>query len=198
MNIITLQGGALYTNCYLVYGDDADTCVVIDPGFQPEPILEAALCRGKKIEAILLTHGHFDHVGGVKGIAEETGCKVYLHEEDLTLPNRLTLGTIPYTDHYGEGDTLTLAGLSFRILHTPGHTPGGVCILCEDAMFSGDTLFAGTCGRTDFPGSSPKDMRTSLTRLAKLEGEYTVLPGHGEASTLSEEKRSNPYLQVMG
>lgn len=198
MNIITIQGGVLYTNCYMVYGDDADTCIVIDPGFQPEPILEQAMCRGKKIEAIFLTHGHFDHVGGVKALAEETGCQVYIHQEDLNLPNRLTLGTIPYTHHYSEGDTVELAGLSFRILHTPGHTPGGVCILCGDAMFAGDTLFAGTCGRTDLPGSSPKDMRKSLTRLARLEGEYTVLPGHGEPSTLSEEKRSNPYLQVTG
>jgi glyoxylase-like metal-dependent hydrolase (beta-lactamase superfamily II) len=134
-------------------------------------------------------------VGGVKALAEQTGCKVYIHREDLTLPNRLTLGTIPYTHHYDEGDVVELAGLSFRILHTPGHTPGGVCILCEDAMFAGDTLFAGTCGRTDLPGSSPRDMRRSLTRLAGLEGEYTVLPGHGEASTLSYEKKTNPYLQ---
>lgn len=198
MKIVCLPLGAYQTNTYILYEEGASRCLIIDPGYEPEQITRYLDQLGLEPEAILLTHGHFDHVGGVKGIAEETGCKVYLHEEDLTLPNRLTLGTIPYTDHYGEGDTLALAGLSFRILHTPGHTPGGVCILCEDAMFSGDTLFAGTCGRTDFPGSSPKDMRTSLTRLAKLEGEYTVLPGHGEASTLSEEKRSNPYLQVMG
>ena len=93
------------------------------------------------------------------------------------------------------GDTVTAAGLTFQVLHTPGHTPGGVCLLCEEAMFAGDTLFAGTCGRTDLPGSSPRQMRESLSRLAKLEKNYRVLPGHGIYSTLDMEKRTNPYLQ---
>ena len=113
----------------------------------------------------------------------------------MELPQRLTLGTVPYTDNYEEGDVLSLGGLTIRVMHTPGHTPGGVCLLCEDVMFSGDTLFAGTCGRTDLPGSSYKDMWASLARLAALETDYKVLPGHGESSVLSMEKRLNPYLQ---
>ena len=110
---------------------------------------------------------------------------------------QLTAGAIDYTDTYEEGDTLELAGLTFEVLQTPGHTPGCVCLLCRDCMFSGDTLFAGTCGRTDLPGSDPKKMRQSLARLAGLDQEYQVLPGHGGFSTLSEEKRSNPFLQGL-
>lgn len=196
MNILTIQGGSLYTNCYMVWGDDADTCVLIDPGFQAEPILEQVRLKGKRLAAVLLTHGHFDHVGGVKTIAAETGCKVYLHQADLTLPSQLTLGTIPYTDTYEEGDVLSLAGVTFRVLHTPGHTPGSVCFLCEDALFSGDTLFAMACGRTDLPGGNFRAMADSLYRLATLEGDYKVYPGHGESSVLSYEKKTNPYLQI--
>ncbi|MBO5318011.1 MAG: MBL fold metallo-hydrolase [Oscillospiraceae bacterium] len=196
MKIFTIPGGSLYTNCYMVWQEEGNKCILIDPGFDAEQILEQVRSRGKEVEAVLLTHGHFDHVGGVKDIAAETGCKVYIHKADLALPNRLTLGTVPCTHHYEDGDTLVLAGLTLKVLHTPGHTPGGVCLLCENAMFSGDTLFAGTCGRTDLPGSDHRKMWDSLARLAALEEDYLVLPGHGESSTLSVEKRSNPYLQV--
>ena len=194
MQVLTITGGSLYTNCYMAWGE-GDKCVLIDPGFDAQQILEQCRAQGKQVEAILLTHGHFDHVGGVKGVATETGCKVYIHKADLEIPNRMTLGTVPYTDYYEDGDVLELAGLTLRVLHTPGHTPGSVCLLCGDVMFSGDTLFAGTCGRTDLPGSSPKQMWQSLARLAALEENYQVLPGHGEGSTLSMEKRYNPYLQ---
>ena len=194
MQVLTITGGSLYTNCYMAWGE-GDKCVLIVPGFDAQQILEQCRAQGKQVEAILLTHGHFDHVGGVKGVATETGCKVYIHKADLEIPNRMTLGTVPYTDYYEDGDVLELAGLTFRVLHTPGHTPGSVCLLSGDVMFSGDTLFAGTCGRTDLPGSSPKQMWQSLARLAALEENYQVLPGHGEGSTLSMEKRYNPYLQ---
>ena len=197
MNVITIQGGSLYTNCYMVWGDGADTCVLIDPGFQAEPILEQVRSKGLTVEAVLLTHGHFDHVGGVKEIARETGCKVYLHEDDLSLPSQLTLGTIPYTDNYKDGDVLELAGVSLQVLHTPGHTPGSVCLMCEDALFAGDTLFACSCGRTDLPGGNFRAMADSLHRLATLEGDFKVYPGHGESTVLSYEKKMNPYLQVM-
>lgn len=191
LQIQTLPLGYLQTNCYILQGNDG--CLVIDPGDQAQEVLR---CLGdRKLEAILLTHGHFDHVGGVKAIAAETGCKVYIHKADLELPNKLTLGTIPCTDHYDEGDVLELAGLSLKVMHTPGHTPGGVCLVCEDVIFSGDTLFAGTCGRTDLPGGSYLEISKSLLRLSELEGEYRVLPGHGEASSMDMERRFNPYMQ---
>lgn len=194
MNIITMRIGSYQTNCYMVYRD-TDKCVLIDPGYQPEELLEQVRSKGKTLEAILLTHGHFDHVGGVKKLAEETGCRVYICQEDLSLNSMLTAGPLFHTHTYADGDEITLAGLTFTVLHTPGHTPGSVCLLCEEAMFSGDTLFAGTCGRTDLPGGSHFEMMQSLARLAKLEKDYQVLPGHGFSSTLSQEKRCNPFMQ---
>ena len=189
--------GDYQTNCYIIYNENSPTCVVLDPGYEPERVLAAVNGLGKAVEAILLTHGHFDHVGGVKAIAEATHCRVYLHENDLSLPPYYTGDPLYYTDNYADGDILELAGLQIKVLHTPGHTPGSVCLVCEDVIFSGDTLFAGTCGRTDLPGSSPAQMKQSLARLKALEGDYRVLPGHGHESTLEEERMYNPYMQGL-
>ena len=191
----TMPLGAYQTNCYMVWEDTSSTCVVIDPGYEAETVLAEAKRLGKSIEAILLTHGHFDHVGAVKDIAAETDCKVYLCEEDLSMPPQLTAGTLYYTDLYGEGDVLKLAGLSFKVLHTPGHTPGSVCLQCEDTIFSGDTLFWGSCGRTDLPGGSWATIQKSLKRLAAISGEFKVYPGHGDSTQLSFERKMNPYMQ---
>ena len=191
----TLALGAYQTNTYLVWEENSPTCVVIDPGYQPETILSEVKNLGKEIAAILLTHGHFDHVGGVRELAAETGCPVYLNEADLSMPPQMTAGPLYYTNTYGEGDFLEAAGLSFKVLHTPGHTPGSICLTCENAMFSGDTLFWGSCGRTDLPGGSWATIRKSLLRLAELSGDYDVYPGHGDATTLSFERKMNPYMR---
>lgn len=195
IHIHTLPLGAYQTNCYIIHEKDSQTCCVIDPGYEANTILDQISDLGLRVEAILLTHGHFDHVGAVKELAAETGCRVYLHPEELTLPPALTAGTLYYTDAYNPEHPLSLAGLSFRVLHTPGHTPGSVCLLTEDAMFSGDTLFAGSMGRCDFPGSSIFAMRRSLKKLCDLAGDYRVFPGHGESTTLAQEKKYNPYLR---
>ena len=195
INIRTLPLGAYQTNCYLVWDEDSQTCVVIDPGYNPEIVLAEAKLLGKEIAAILLTHGHFDHVGGVKELAAETDCKVYLCPEDLALPPQMTAGPLYYTDTYGEGDFVEVAGLSFKVLHTPGHTPGSVCLMCENVIFSGDTLFWGSCGRTDLPGGSWATIQKSLKRLAALSGDYDVYPGHGDATKLSFERNFNPYMR---
>ena len=195
LNIKTLALGAYQTNCYLVWEEASDTCVVIDPGYQPDTVLSEAKKLGKDIAAILLTHGHFDHVGGVRELVALTDCPVYLNEADLSMPPQMTAGPLYYTHTYGEGDRLELAGLSFKVLHTPGHTPGSVCLLCENAMFSGDTLFWGSCGRTDLPGGSWATIRKSLLRLASLSGDYDVYPGHGDATTLDFERKMNPYMR---
>ena len=194
MNILTMPVGAYQTNCYMVWGE-GNKCVLIDPGYQANTLLEQVEKQGKQLEAILLTHGHFDHVGAVRDLAADTDCKVYLCEKELALPEGLTSGKLYYTHTYGEGDTVNAAGLSFRVLQTPGHTPGGVCLLCEDVLFSGDTLFAGSIGRTDFPGGSWEVLQTSLQRLKDLPGDYKVPPGHGEDSTLDFERKTNPYLR---
>ena len=195
LKIYTMTLGAYQTNCYLVWREGSDTCVVIDPGYEPERILAQTRLLKKNIEAILLTHGHFDHVGGVKALEEQTGCKVYLCPQELSLPEQMTAGPLSYTHTYGEGDTLELAGLTFRVIRTPGHTPGSVCLLVDTVMFSGDTLFWGSCGRTDFPGGDWTQMLGSLRRLASLPGDYTVYPGHGGATNLEQERKMNPYMQ---
>ena len=195
LNMKHLALGAYQTNCYLVWEENSPTCVVIDPGYEPDTILDEAKKLGKEITAVLLTHGHFDHVGGVRELAAETGCPVYLHEAELSMPPQMTAGPLFYTNTYGEGDFVEAAGLSFKVLHTPGHTPGSICLLCENAMFSGDTLFWGSCGRTDLPGGSWATIRKSLLRLAELSGDYDVYPGHGDATTLSFERKMNPYMR---
>lgn len=190
-----LTVGPLGTNCYLVRQPDREDCVVIDPGYQPQDILLVARRLGRSITAILLTHGHFDHVTAVKELAAAADCAVYISEKDLSLPRYLTGGRLYYTHLYRPGETLELGGMEFQILETPGHTAGSVCILTGDSLFSGDTLFAGSCGRTDLPGGSPRDLRASLRRLAGLPGDYAVYPGHGDATTLEKERRENPYMR---
>jgi len=191
----TLPLGAYQTNCYLVWDENSPSCVVIDPGYEPDAVLLEAKKLGKEIAAILLTHGHFDHVGAVRDLAAETDCPVYIHEADLSMPQQMTAGPLYYTNLCGEGDRLELAGLSFKVLHTPGHTPGSVCYMCENVLFSGDTLFWGSCGRTDLPGGSWSTIRTSLLRLRDLPGDFDVYPGHGDATKLSFERNFNPYMK---
>ncbi len=195
LNIITMPLGDYQTNCYLVWEKDSTKCVVIDPGYNPGTVLNRADKEGLQIEAILLTHGHFDHVGAVREVAAETDCRVYLCEEDLSMPPAFTAGPLYYTDLYADGDTVNAAGLTFRVIATPGHTPGSVCLQCENVLFSGDTLFAGSCGRTDLPGGNRQQMQASLARLRTISENLTVYPGHGPSSTLSGEKASNPYMK---
>lgn len=195
MNIHTLTLGLYQTNCYLL--ENNGQCVVIDPGYEPETILSFVKSHNLSVAGILLTHGHFDHVGAVAPLAQATACDVWLHPDELTLPAVMTGGPLFYTETYEEGDSLQLAGITFSVMHTPGHTPGSVCLVTEDAIFSGDTLFAGSIGRTDFPGSDPRQMVASLSRLSDLKKDYRIFPGHGESTTFAREKKYNPYLKGM-
>ncbi len=195
IQIHTLTLGLYQTNCYIVHNAGSKNCIVIDPGYNADTILNRTAVLGLEIQAILLTHGHFDHVGAVRQIAADTDCKVYLHEKELSLPVAMTDGPLYYTDLYSAEGTLRIAELDIKVLPTPGHTPGGVCLLVGDAIFSGDTLFAGSMGRCDFPGSNIFDMRKSLRKLRDLPGDYRVFPGHAESTTLEFERNTNPYLR---
>ena len=195
MNIKTLVLGDYEVNCYLLWEDGNDGCVVIDPGYEPESILGEIRAIGKHLSAILLTHGHFDHVGAVRELFAQTDCDIYLCPADCNMPEMMTAGPLCYTNSYQEGDTVQLAGMTFTVLHLPGHTPGSVALLTGDLLFSGDTLFAGSCGRTDLPGGNWEQLQNSLSRLKGMEGDYRVLPGHGGSTTLGMEKRYNSYLR---
>ena len=187
--------GTMETNCYIVKDKTTGDAAVIDPGDNAIMIQDALHRMDAKMRVILLTHGHFDHVGAVKELAADTDCKVYIHEKDLSLPDPLTGGKLYYTDTYREGSHLHFPGLNIDVINTPGHTEGSVCLLVEDAMFSGDTLFANTCGRTDLPGGDEVAMTRSLWRLAALGKDYRVFPGHGRATSLSAERANNPYMK---
>ena len=194
LQIHTLPLGDYQTNCYILHQEGNRDCVVIDPGYEPEIILCYLSEKGLTLQAILLTHGHFDHVGAVRELAAQTDCQVYLNPKELAMPPMQTAGPLYYTHTYGEGDRLDIAGISFRVLETPGHTPGSVCLVAENNLFSGDTLFRGSCGRTDLPCGDHRAMTESLKRLAALREDYNVYPGHGSNTTLAREQKTNPYL----
>ena len=203
MTIRCLPLGALQANCYLL-SDEEGATAVIDPGDEAGTILETVRSGELAVEAILLTHAHFDHILAADELRRETGAPVYVYETDapaLADPRRsLTVlakgGAGPLrADHLlKDGEELRVGRLAVSVLHTPGHTPGSCCFLCGDALFSGDTLFAGSIGRTDFPGGDDQAMAASLRMLAALEPGIRVFPGHGESTTLSKERMENPYL----
>ena len=191
---------SVYTNCYLLIDENSGAMVVIDPGDDiADSLGHFCVDNGWDLRAVFLTHGHYDHVGGVTSLRRKfPDIPVYLHPEDAGKDDRLTP-----TAHLGpltlwrEGDVVPLGNLKIEVLHTPGHTPGSVCLRCRDALFTGDTLFAGSMGRVDFAGGSGEDMMASLKRLGALEGDFRVFPGHNDFTILSRERQSNPYLQEV-
>lgn len=195
MKLTSLTVGSIGTNCYIIYKEETKAAVVIDPSDEAALVQARLDALGLELRAILLTHAHFDHGGDVGRLLAKRPVPVYCHPADRQLPSWLT-HRLEWSDELREGQVLDFDGLRFTVLHTPGHTPGSVCFRCGDALFAGDTLFAGSCGRTDLPGGSWRDMAASLRRLAALEGDCSVYPGHGEPTTLAEEREGNPYIEM--
>ena len=200
MNISTLQLGVIGTNCYILSDEESGLCAVIDPADKADRIIEEMEKMNVAPAMILLTHGHFDHVGGVAGLLRKyPNLPVYLHEGDLGQHQYQGMGLKydPHGNHraYGEGDELKLGSLTIHVYSTPGHSEGSVCLQVEDNLFCGDTLFASSCGRTDFPGGSMEDMLASLRRLAQLEGNLQCYPGHMNATDLDRERQHNLYMR---
>ena len=198
MKIKAIQVGELATNCYILIDDIEKKAAVIDPGAEAELILAELDKTDAQVEYILLTHGHYDHIGAVAKLHEALPrTKVYMHQAD----SRGTgFHVVPLADqvedlqYYDDGDALTLGSLTIHVIHTPGHTPGGVTLRVRDVLFTGDTLFAGSMGRSDFPGGNTQQLFASLKKLARLEGNYHVLPGHESTTTLDRERQSNVFV----
>ena len=206
LEVKQLTVGMVGTNCYLAANPKTKECVIIDPGDEAKRIDRVIKENGYLPQAILLTHGHFDHVMAAEALSAEYGLKIYAHEterETLEDPEYNVSGmmgtalSFHATDFVREGEQLNLAGFIFEVILTPGHTKGGVCyyIASEHALFSGDTLFAGSVGRTDFPGGSMRTLIDGIReKLLVLPDDTAVYPGHMETTTIGEEKTGNMYL----
>ncbi len=206
MKVERFVTGIISTNCYLVINEETLQTVVVDPAASSPNLMNHIDAENLKIEAILLTHGHFDHIMGIDGFLKKYNVPVYLHEADKEIINDPKLNqsstyTAGYTfseaEYIQDGQVLTLAGYEFEVFHTPGHTPGCCCFYVrqEGVLFSGDTLFANSVGRTDFPGSSTSDLIRSIReKLLPLPDETRVYPGHMGETAIGHERKNNPYI----
>jgi glyoxylase-like metal-dependent hydrolase (beta-lactamase superfamily II) len=203
----TIVVGELGVNCYILADGETKDGVVIDPGAEGERILAAVQARGITVRYILNTHGHFDHIGANGQLKKATGASLLIHRDDEPFLSRaarsaslygLTAQDSPPPDvHLTHGQTITFGHCELRVIHTPGHSPGGCCFYLPGAgkLISGDALFAESIGRTDLPGGSQKELVAAIrSKLLVLPEETAVFPGHGPATTIGHEKRHNPYL----
>lgn len=203
MFVYAMTVGPVATNCYLLGDGRTHTGAIIDPGAHGQYIATKAKESGYRYDKILLTHSHFDHTTGLTELLKmlDRDLPIYVHKSDYPgaeagFGSAVALDQFKDLIHfYDDGDTVPVGQAQVTVLHTPGHTPGGVCLQVQDCLFTGDTLFCGSCGRTDLPSSSPQDMLASLRRLAQLKGDFTVYPGHDRHTTLEEERQFNPYMR---
>jgi glyoxylase-like metal-dependent hydrolase (beta-lactamase superfamily II) len=198
MLIKTLVVGQIETNCYIVTDEKTLKCAVIDPGDESNTILDYLESNKLTAEAVFLTHGHFDHRLAVGEVSEETGAPVWINRNDAVTAgtrDQFKLTADDKVHFYAEGDKIDVGGLTFSVMETPGHSPGSVTLQCENALFTGDTLFRDSAGRTDLGEGNIHTLLHSLCRLSQLDGDFEVYPGHMDASTLDRERRFNGYLK---
>lgn len=201
--VTLIRTGMLPTNTYVLFDDESKECVVVDPACDSTKVVTYIVDMGLDLSAIVLTHGHFDHCGGVNTLLRHKSVKVYGSSLDADLAANASKNRwkaraedciiTDYVDRIGD---FSVGCFEFKVLETPGHTEGSVCYFVDDLMFSGDTLFDGCVGRTDLPGGDQRKMLESLKKLSKLTFDYTVLPGHESTTTFLEQKRDNPYLRL--
>jgi len=194
--------GSLENNCYLITDEETKISALVDCTDDSQKMRD--FIKDADIKYILLTHGHFDHIGGVKAVKELTGAKVVISKEDEPMLSSSKASLAAFCGACqnntnadiiaADGDTLTLGNSVINVIATPGHTKGGLCYICDGNLFSGDTLFFCSCGRTDFPGGSVQEIMNSLKRISQLDGNLTVYPGHDRPSTLDFERVNNPYM----
>ncbi len=198
MKIQTFTLGMLSTNCYVVSCPETKEAIIIDPGFEAdyeaEQVVHYVDKNQLKVKFIVNTHGHSDHISGDLVLKRKYGVPVCIHTYDAFCLNDLGDAPSPVNVLLEDGELLEFGRVTLKVIHTPGHSLGSICLLGETLVFTGDTLFAGGIGRTDFGGGSDRDMRFSLQKLVGLPDDYVVYPGHGCASTIGEEKRVNPFL----
>ena len=202
MKLHVLPVGPIQANCYILCDEEEKKCAVIDPGGEGAKVARAVKMTDCEVVAIFLTHGHYDHTGGVEELRDLwEDVPVYINCRDQHADSRFWQLCPPLgeTRSYDEGDEIPVGSLRVKVLATPGHSGGSVTLRCGNCLFTGDTLFAGSCGRTDFPDGSMKTIMASLKRLGEMEGDWQVFPGHMEDSTMERERRYNPFLrQAMG
>lgn len=200
MKVIPTVVGELSTNCYLVMDEETREAALIDPADSPDKLSALIEHEGVTLRYILLTHGHRDHTLAAPAMHERyPNAAVYIHRLDAGgsgIYHYPLEGVIDGLRYYGDGDTLPLGSLTVEVLHTPGHTAGSVTLKVGGTLFVGDTLFAGSCGRTDLPGGDARAMMSSLRRLGLLEGDYKICPGHMDSTVLSRERTHNMFLRT--
>ena len=198
MIVKTIITGEIQENCYIVIEENTKKAFMVDPGDEGKKIADVVDSLGVELEFILLTHGHFDHVGAVEYIADKYKIPFYINEIDEKWSEKVPslFGKLRKADGYlKDGDTIAFGDKSIKIISTPGHTEGGLCFLIDDVLLTGDTLFRASVGRTDFPGGNSKKIIDSIkNRLLGLGDDISVYPGHGPSSTIAFEKERNPYL----
>ena len=207
LGITGLVVGPIESNCYVIWDKTTLKGAIIDPGGNPSEIKAAVNAAGCDVGWILLTHGHFDHVFYAGEIAELYGAKAAIHPADITLIGdsmgiaEMYYNMAEYTAIYpdtllSDGDEIALGETTIRVIHTPGHSRGGVCFHADGVVFTGDTIFAGSIGRTDFEGGSMQDLTSSIrNKLYVLDDSTVLYPGHGQETTIGVEKRTNPFIQ---
>jgi glyoxylase-like metal-dependent hydrolase (beta-lactamase superfamily II) len=197
MLIKTLVVGQIETNCYIVTDETTLQCAVIDPGDESNTILDYLESNKLTAAAVFLTHGHFDHRLAAETIREETGALIWIHRQDAVTNgyDQYKLPADPEVRFYQEGDIIRVGNLTFDVMETPGHSPGSVILRCENVLFTGDTLFRDSAGRTDLGEGDIQLLLRSLYRLYQLEGNYEVYPGHMDATSLDRERRFNSYMK---